>query len=148
MRAEFDAVRFDFPDFGEAEDLEAAAVGENRLFPIHEFVQPAGGADDVESGTQIEMVGVAEDDLRAHLAEFARVERLDAGLRADGHEHRRFHHAMRGGQPAKSRLCVRIGFEEFKHRAKDKSKLKRLKLKLVFILRNQISGIPFSYVAF
>ena len=68
VRAEFDAVRFDFADFGEAEDLEAAAVGENRLFPIHEPVQPAGGADDVEPGPDVEVIGVAEDDLRAHLA--------------------------------------------------------------------------------
>ena len=67
MRTEFHAVRFDFADFGEAENLEAAAVGENGLVPVHEFVQPAGGADDVEAGAQIEMIGVAENDLRAHL---------------------------------------------------------------------------------
>ena len=57
-----------------------------------------------------------------HLVEFARVKRLDAGLRADGHEHGRFDDAVRGGQFAEPRFGVRIGFEEFKHRAKDKSK--------------------------
>ncbi len=117
VRTEFDAVRLDFPDFGEAENLEAAAVGENRLFPIHELVQAAGGADDFESGPDIEVVGVAEDDLRAHLQQFARVERLDAGLRADGHEHRRVHDAVRGGQFSEARFGRRIGFEQFKHRA-------------------------------
>ena len=116
VRTEFDAVRLDFPDFGEAENLEAAAVGEDRPFPIHEFVQAAGGADDVESGPEVEMVSVAEDDLRAHLQQFARVEGLDAGLRADGHEHRRFDDAVRGGQFPEARLGLRIGFEEFKHR--------------------------------
>ena len=118
MRAEFDAVRFDFPDFGEAENLEAAAVGEDRPFPIHEPVQSAGGADDVESGPDVEVISVAEDDLRAHLEQFARVERLDAGLGADGHEDRRVHDAVRGGQSAQPRLGVRIRFEQFKHRAK------------------------------
>ena len=104
MRIELDAVRFDFPDPGKAENLVTAAVGENRQFPVHEPVQPAGGADDVESGPDAEMVGVAEDDLRAHLAEFARVERLDAGLGTDGHEHRRFDDAMRCGQFSQTRL--------------------------------------------
>jgi hypothetical protein len=53
MRAEFNAVRLDLPDFGEAEDLEPAAVGQNRFFPIHEPVQPAGGTDDVKSGPDV-----------------------------------------------------------------------------------------------
>ena len=74
---------------GNTYHLKAAAVGENRLFPIHELVQSTSGADDVESGADVEMVGVAEDDLRAHLVEFARVNRLHAALRADGHEDRK-----------------------------------------------------------
>ena len=37
VRAEFDAVRLYFPDFGEAENLETAAVGENGQFPIHKL---------------------------------------------------------------------------------------------------------------
>ena len=45
------------------------------------------------------MVSVAQNDLRAHLAQFPRVERLDTGLRADRHEHRRIDHAPRGRQP-------------------------------------------------
>ena len=50
--------------------------------------------------------------------QFARVERLHAALRADGHEHRRLHDAVRRGQSAKPRFRVRIGFQQFKHRAK------------------------------
>ena len=71
-------------------------------------------------GAEVEMISVAEDDLRAHLVEFARVERLDAGLRADGHEHRRLDDAVRGGQFSEARLGVRIGFEQFKHCTKGK----------------------------
>ena len=33
VRAKFDAVLLDFADFGEAEDLEAAAVGQDRPVP-------------------------------------------------------------------------------------------------------------------
>ena len=62
---EFDAVRFDFANGGEAEDLEAAAVGQDWEWPIDEIVQAAGGADYVQSGTDMEMVGVTKDDLSA-----------------------------------------------------------------------------------
>ena len=130
VRTELDAVLLDLADFREAENLEAAAVGQNRPVPIHELVQPAGGADDVEAGPDVQVIGVAENDLRAHLAEFARVERLDAALRADGHEHRRLDDAVRGGQSAQARFGVRIGFEQFKHRAQGKSKAARLKVKI------------------
>ena len=95
MRAKFDAMLLHFANFGEAENLKAAAVGEDRLFPVHKLVQSVSGADYVKAGAQIQMVCVAENDLRVHLVQFARVERLDAGLRADGHEHRRLDDAVR-----------------------------------------------------
>lgn len=120
MRAEFHAVFFNLPNFRQTKNLKTAAVGENGQIPIHEFVQATGGADDGESGTQVEMVSIAENNLRAHLMKFARVERLDAGLRADGHEHRRLNDAMHSDQFSQARLGLRIGFKEFKHRAKGK----------------------------
>ena len=87
-------------------------------------MQPAGGADDVEAGPDVEVISVAEDDLRAHLQQFARVERLDAGLGADRHEHGRIHDAVRGGQFSEARPGVRIRFEQFKHRVENKLKLR------------------------
>ena len=45
---------------GKRENLEAAAVGEQRAFPTVEAVEATGSAEDVETGTQVEMVGVAE----------------------------------------------------------------------------------------
>ena len=106
------------PDFRETENLEPAAVGENRFVPIHELVQAISSPDHVEAGAQIQMVGVAENDLGVHLVEFTQVERLHAGLRADGHEHGRFDDAVRGGQSSETRFGRRIGFEEFKHQAR------------------------------
>ena len=83
-------------------------------------MQAAGGADDVESGPQIEVVGIAEDDLGAHFAEFAGVEGLDGGLRADGHEGGGVHGAAGGAEHAEARLSVRVGFEEVEHEEKAK----------------------------
>ena len=88
----------DLANGGQAEDLKAAAVGQDRPRPIDKPVQPAGGADDVQARAEVEVITVAEDDLGAHLAQFARVHRLDAALRADGHEDGRIHHAVGGGQ--------------------------------------------------
>jgi hypothetical protein len=72
--------------------------------------------------------------------QFARVERLDAGLRADGHEHGRVHNTMRSGQFSQTRFCLRIGFEEFKHRAKDNSKVARLKMKSFGLANLNLAG--------
>ena len=50
---------------GEAEHLVAAAVGEDRSGPADEAVQPAAPRDQVVAGPQIQMIGVAEQDLGA-----------------------------------------------------------------------------------
>jgi len=120
VRAELDAVRLDFADFGQAENLEAAAIGQDRFVPVHEPMQTAGGGDDFESGPDVQMVRVAEDDLGATLDEFARVHGLDGGLGAHGHVNRRFHGAARRGQATQPRLRSEIGLEEFEHCAQDK----------------------------
>ena len=67
-----DAVVVELERVGEAEDLEAAGVGEDRAVPVHEPVQPARVCDDVGAGAQEEVVGVGEHDLRADRAAAAR----------------------------------------------------------------------------
>ena len=104
MRTKLDAMRPDLANFGEAEHLKSAAVREDGFWPVDETVQAARRADDIHAGTDVEVVGVAEDDLRAHLVEFARIKRLHAALRAHGHKHRRLHHPMRGGQAPQPRF--------------------------------------------
>ena len=116
VRAELDAVLPDLANLREAEDLEAAAVGEYRERPVHEAVQAARRADDVHAGADAEMVGVAEDDLRAHLDQLARVQRLHAALRADGHKDGRINDAMWRGEAAQPRLGTRIRLEQLEHR--------------------------------
>ena len=50
VRTELDAVRLDFSNFGQAENLESAAVGQDRVGPVDEFVQAAGRANDFDAG--------------------------------------------------------------------------------------------------
>ncbi len=110
VRAKFDPVRADFADFGKAEDLEAATVGEDRRRPIHKAMKAAGSLDDFQAGTDVEMVGVAEDDLGAHLAQFAGVEGFDAGLGADRHEDGGVDDAAGRRQPAEAGAGGGVGF--------------------------------------
>ena len=100
MGAEFDAMRLDLPNCGKAEDLEAAAVSKDRELPIDEIMQATRGADDVHPGTDMEMIGVAEDDLSTQFSEFAGVDGFDAALCANGHENWSVHHAVRSRKAA------------------------------------------------
>ena len=43
----------------QAEDLEAAGVGEDGAVPVHEAVQPPQGLDGGNPGPQVQVVGVA-----------------------------------------------------------------------------------------
>ena len=94
----------DFPDFGQAEHLEATAVSQNGKRPVDKPVKTSGGANDFQTGPYIKMVRIAEDNLRAHLPQFTRVERLDAALSTDGHKNGRIDGAARGEEPTQSRF--------------------------------------------
>src|SRR4029077_9451769 len=61
VRTELHAMRLDLADLRQAEDLEPAAVGEDGQGPVHEAMQSTGGADDVEAGAEIEMIGIAQE---------------------------------------------------------------------------------------
>ena len=100
VRAEDGLLFGHFDAMGEAEQLEAAAIGQDRPVPAHEAVQPAQRGDDLFAGPQREMVGVAQDHLRPGGAELFDLQPLDAGLGADGHEGGQLHVAVRRGEDA------------------------------------------------
>jgi hypothetical protein len=77
-----DAVFVDLALTGQAEDLEAARIGEDRPVPAHERVQPAEAFDQLVAGTQVEVIGVGQDELCAGFVQIARLQRLDIGLGA------------------------------------------------------------------
>ena len=86
---------------GQREDLEAAAVGEHRPLPGREAVHAARLFDNLHAGTQVEVVGVGQNNLGVSLvAHIAVEEPLDGGGRTDGHENRRANHAVVGRELA------------------------------------------------
>ena len=96
----------------QAENLKAARIGEDRARPGHESVQAAHVANQLVPGTQIEMVGIRENDLRAEVFEILlRLAFYRCGG-AHGHEGGRFDHAVRSGQAAEAR-AGRIGRKNF-----------------------------------
>ena len=70
--------------------------------PGHEIVQAAESLDALVAWAQVQVVGVAQDDLRADLDQVVGIECLDRGVRADGHEDRRLDVAVRRAQVAQS----------------------------------------------
>ena len=97
---------------GQAEHLKATAVGEDRVIPADEAVKPAPARDQLVAGPQEQVIGVAEDDLGAELFQVALAHRLDGALRADRHERRRLHHAVRGRELAAARGAVDVSQRE------------------------------------
>ena len=91
---------------------ESVRIG--RL-PSGEAVQAAEIADQFVAGAEPEVVGVAEDDLRAEQLEFGRVEGLHRALGADRHEDRGFHRAVGQCEAAAAGGAGRVGGEEFEH---------------------------------
>ena len=81
---------------GEAEDLVAAAVGQDRLVPADETMQPAAPRNEIVAGTQVQVIGVAEQNLGAKRSSSRCVTALTDALRADRHERRRLDLAVRG----------------------------------------------------
>ena len=67
----------DFAELREGENLVAAAVRKDRAFPAHEAVEATEPGDEFFARADMEVVGVAEDDLGAQPLEFLRGHRLD-----------------------------------------------------------------------
>ena len=69
--------------------LKASAVGKNRALPAVELVETSGFFKNLDSGTEIEMIGVSKDNLSLDIiAEFMLMNRLHTSESADRHENR------------------------------------------------------------
>ncbi len=84
----------------QAEDLEAAGVGENGAGPAHESMQATEALDALVTWPQVEVIGVAEDDAGIELEQVLLTQGLDGSPRAHGHEDRSFDGAVGGVQQA------------------------------------------------
>ena len=58
MALERHALLLNRADAGKRKYLESAAVGQNRLVPVHEVVQAARLLHEVFAGAQVQVVGV------------------------------------------------------------------------------------------
>ena len=94
MRTKLDALFRDFTQFGETEYLKATAIGQDRALPIHEFVQPAHFFHQIRAWANIQVVGIAQNNLRPDLFNLRRRHPFNRGLSADRHENRSLNIAM------------------------------------------------------
>ena len=115
MRAEVDAFVGDRAQLRQREDLEATAVREDRLIPVHELMETARRTDDFAARTKVQMVGVAEQNLRTRLLDLLRGHAFHRRLRTYGHEDRCLDLAMRRLQHAQAGGRLRVGLEEREH---------------------------------
>ena len=75
-------------------------------------VEAAGARDQLVAGTQVQVIGVAEDDLGARVLDVAERDPLHRAARADRHERRRLHRAVRRLEHAAPRGAVAVGDAE------------------------------------
>lgn len=107
----------DLAKLGQGPNLESSRVGEEGFLPGRETVESAHLTNQLMAGAQPEVVGVAEDDLRAELLELERVESFHRPLGADRHEDRCFDHAVRQAQGSASGGAGGVGRKKGKWRA-------------------------------
>ena len=88
----------------QAEQLEAARVGQHRTVVAHELLNAACFFNKVGAGTHIQMIRVRQDNLASQLVKLVDRDALDRGMRAHWHEHRGLEAAMRGFVAARTRV--------------------------------------------
>src|SRR5437016_5680660 len=116
MGAEPHAVFADLAQFAQAEYLVPAGVGEDGAIPGHEPVQPAEPANRLDPWSQIEVIGVAEQDLHAQVFQQILWHALYGGERADRHKDRCLDDAMRGDQASGASItAVSVDFKGERH---------------------------------
>jgi len=91
VRAEFYALFLNLPGIAERVHLIAARIGENGPVPAIELVQATGRAQHLQPRPQVEVVGIAENNLGLHiLLQRGLRHGLHGAGRANGHENRGF----------------------------------------------------------
>ena len=113
---ELNALLGDLAERGQGEHLESAAIGEDRLGPVHEFVETAHIVNELVAGANVQVVGVGQLHLAVHV-----VQKLHGGYAAlNGragthvHENGSLNVTVNGVQHASAGAPV--GCENRKHR--------------------------------
>src|SRR4051812_26847935 len=100
MRAKLRSFFSDLAQCAQTPNLKSARVSEHRSFPANEFMQSAARFDGVDSGSQPQVIRVAEDDWRIEIRRFKFFEAnaLDCTRGSHRHENRRLDHAATSGE--------------------------------------------------
>lgn len=77
-------------------------------------MQPAKTFDELVSGADVEVVGIAKDDLSSEFVKLLWANRFDRALRAHGHKDRRFNRAPPGFEDPGTGFGGGVGGEEAK----------------------------------
>ena len=96
----------------QAEELEAAAIGEDWPVPAHEPMQPPQGRHGLLARPQGQVVGVRQDHLVARGPKLLDLQPFHAPLRPHRHKGRRLHVAVRGGEDPAVRNRAGIAVEQ------------------------------------
>ena len=112
MGGELHALFGHLANIGEGEDLEATRVGEDRACPALKTMQAARLVQDVGARTQVEVVGVAKDDLCVDiLFEEGTLHTFDGTHGAHGHKNRGLDIPMVGMHHASA--CARVSIRMY-----------------------------------
>ena len=76
MASKLDAFLSQLPQVRQAHHLIPAAVGEDRTIPVHEFVKATQAGHPFRTGTKHQVIGIAQNDVRARLAHSLRLQGL------------------------------------------------------------------------
>ncbi|MND81057.1 hypothetical protein D3C80_728430 [compost metagenome] len=106
MALEGDALLVELAQAGQGHDLEAAAIRQDRTIPADQLVQATEARDAFSTGTQHQVIGIAEDDIGAGVLDLVEIHRLDRANGADRHEGGSTDRAARHGDFAKARAGV------------------------------------------
>ena len=112
MRTELDAVLLYLATFREAENLVAAAIGEDGLVPTDEFMETPTTGDQPIPRPQHQVICITKDDARANFVQVARRQRLNSTRSADRHEHRCFDFAVCCLEDSTPRAVICVGKRE------------------------------------
>jgi hypothetical protein len=107
----------DLGHLGQAENLETAAVCQNRLVPANKLVQSTQFSDQFRAWTKCKVVGVAEYDLGARRRDLIKRQAFHSAAGTNGHESWQVNHAARRVQAAKSCPAMAVNMQQFKLKA-------------------------------
>jgi hypothetical protein len=95
---ELDAVLFDPPEALEREHLKPTGVGQHWAVPGSKPMQPAEVLDDALAGAEVQVIGIAQDDLCAGSPDISGTEPTNDGMGPNWHERWGAHFAVRQGK--------------------------------------------------